>query len=107
MKGEGDCYEAAVHAMLEMPLGMRADAMLVHGTVIGTAGDVVGQRFGHAWVELAGDVVLDGSNGHSYVGRRETYYSVGSVEVDRRYTFAQMMAAMARAKHYGPWPEGL
>lgn len=72
--------------------------------VTGTAGDVVGVDYDHAWIELGDDVVLDVANGSTDVVRREVYYAAGTVRDVVRYTREQARAAMVETGHYGPWP---
>ncbi len=100
MRGEGNCYEAAVqllYAHRECP-GIE----LVHGTVTGQ-GPIAGVRYGHAWVEI-GDVVFDPSNGRMVVARKPIYYAAGEItEPVERYTFREAALCMLETGHYGPW----
>jgi hypothetical protein len=104
-KGDGNCYEAAVTVMMEADAEMRPDMMLCHGTALGTGGDALGLRYGHAWVELGSKFVVDRSNGHDHVGPVKPYYAAGSIEDVVRYTFEQMAERLLDTRHYGPWHE--
>lgn len=103
-EAKGDCYEAAVHTMLDLNKDVRPYARLCHGTVVGNAEPVLGVPFGHAWVEVGG-AVLDNSNGGSTITPMERYYQRGSIEpaTVTRYTYDEMCLAMVKARHYGPW----
>ena len=106
--GEGDCYEAAAHLFISLPAEVRANARLCHGKAIGTGGDALGLRFGHAWVEqviFGAHLVRDNANGHDYLGPAERYYAVGQVHDVQTYTYGQMLRMLAKHQHYGPWPE--
>lgn len=104
--GEGDCYDTALHLLITMPAQVRDTARLVHARVTGNGPNTLGQRYGHAWVEM-GDTVFDFSNGNQYVGRRERYYRAGKVDEAEvtRYTWDEAATLALRTKHYGPWPE--
>ena len=96
----GDCYEAA--AMFVVAHAKSHGIRLVHGEVTGTGGEVLGIRYGHAWVEL-GDVVIDPSNGRCVVVRRPVYYAVGQAASTRAYTPDQAIRFLIDTRHYGPW----
>ena len=85
MTGEGDCYEAA--AKLLYVHRLCPGIVLVHGTVTGQ-GPIAGIRYGHAWIEIGDDVVLDPSNGRFVCARKADYYAVGEInEPVTRYAF--------------------
>jgi len=97
----GDCYEAAAKAMLDLHrAGLSEGARLMQGEPVGRGG-IAGRRFGHAWVEVSGQVFdltvsprpMDPSN----------YYSLGQIETPRGYTFEQARGFMLDLEHYGPW----
>jgi hypothetical protein len=98
----GDCYVAAVHLLMRLD----DSAVLCHGTVTGTGGEVLGQRYGHAWIECEG-FVHDHSNGHKLTAWRTTYYRIGQIDATniKRYTRAQAAVEMLRTGHYGPWDD--
>jgi NAD/NADP transhydrogenase beta subunit len=98
MSGRGDCFLAAAHMVME-----DSTLVLVHGTVVGTGGAVLGQRFCHAWCEDGDGMVLDHSNGRKLEVPAELYYSVGAIENIRRYSSAEAAAQMFKTGIYGPW----
>ncbi len=101
----GDCYQAAIRAMWDLECdGTAGVAELVHGTVTGEEGDVIGERYGHAWIEI-GEVVIDRSNGRELAVIREEYYRRGEVVAEecRRYNLKELSEEMLRTDHYGPW----
>lgn len=105
----GDCYQAAVRAMWDLVCdGTVKFAALVHGTVKADSGDIIGERYGHAWVEIGG-VVFDRSNGRDLAVPREEYYRRGEVVADEcsRYNLKEMSEEMLRTEHYGPWDRPL
>lgn len=103
-RGNGDCYDSAVDTMYALAPEARAFARLVHGTVIGNAEPVLNKAFSHAWVEMGG-VVIDNSNGNETVTRIERYYGIARIDPATvvRYTYEDMLFALVRHRHYGPW----
>lgn len=107
----GDCYEAAANFIAkEVSKEDESKFFLCHGIVVGTGGDVVGVRYGHAWVEMEpesgfGTLVIDRSNGRDITLPKELYYRVGSIDPANviRYTKQQAMAKLSSTGHYGPW----
>lgn len=79
---------------------------IVHGLVTGTGGEAEGLRYGHAWVEIAGSICADGSQGGEPVTvPKSAYYDIGSVRPDEtcRYSLKEAHRAMVDYGHYGPW----
>lgn len=107
MKINGDCYEVHAKAILDIgddrpsPL-IGAQTMLCHGSVWHPES----KRHGHCWLELDEDVVLDVSNGHSVLMRREKYYKVGKVQKVKRYTPEQTRDNLLKYGTYGDWKGG-
>lgn len=105
----GDCYEAAMHYIMDHCLGMGVeepnhDLRLVHGEVAGQ-GPLEGTTFGHAWIEH-GDTVIDTSNGRDIRMPRSLYYALGKIgELDNTHVYTPKEAAKACFEHqvYGPW----
>lgn len=92
----GDCYEKNGNAFIEgMP------GLLCHGTVWHPN---VGWH-GHCWIELNEDVVMDFSNGHHAVLRREVYYKAGKVKDVKKYNIEQARNLIVKEGTYGPWKE--
>ena len=90
----GDCYEVHGKAITEGMLGL-----LCHGTVWHPD---VGWH-GHSWIELNEDVVIDISNGHHAVLRREVYYEIGKVKDVKKYDVERAIELMLEKGTYGPW----
>lgn len=112
-KGKGDCFRASLDTATELLAKDPACRLfVVHGEPVGTGGEAEGIRYPHAWVEAevgggnsTGFVVIDRSNGKSFVVDRELYYSVGSIVHDdvRRYTAKEALSLAVKHGHYGPW----
>lgn len=102
-RGEGNCYDAAVGVMMAADLDLRGSMKLCHGTALGTGGDALGLRYGHAWVEVDDKFVIDRSNGHDHFGRRDAYYEAGTIRDVVRYDYDEMVAKLLSTRHYGPW----
>lgn len=105
----GDCYEAALHYIMDHCLGMGVkepnhNLRLVHGEVAGQ-GPMAGTTFGHAWIE-DGDTVIDQSNGRDIVMPKELYYALGKIgELGNTHVYTPEEARDKCLKHevYGPW----
>lgn len=105
----GNCFPAAAITAAELA-AMGATPLIVHGIATGTAGEVEGRPFWHAWVELQlpgeGWMVADWSNGNprAFI-RRQTYYRVGRIKQHQlwRFTPVQALAALEAYGHPGPW----
>lgn len=105
----GDCYEAAVHYILDHVLGMGVkepnhDLRLVHGEVAGQ-GPLEGVTYGHAWIE-DGDTVIDTSNGRDIRMPRSLYYAlgrIGELNNTHAYTPEEVRSKVLEHRIYGPW----
>lgn len=105
----GDCFPRAAEVAAEVT-AMGYAPLIVHGIVTGSAGEVAGRPYWHAWVELQlpgeGWMVADWSNGkgRSFIARR-AYYRAGKVQQHQvwRFSPAQALAALDRYGHAGPW----
>jgi len=101
--GAGDCYDTAAAFVVE---ASDPNTVLCHGTALGTGGEALGLRYGHAWVEVevAGEwLVIDRANGFDYLGRRDRYYAAGTIREVKRYPKALAMQMLLQRRHYGPW----
>jgi hypothetical protein len=100
-QGFGDCYEVHGRFIMDGVLNksLLSDTHLCHGSVF--APDV--GRHGHCWIELGNDVVMDISNGHSFIGRRDEYYRVGQVKSVKRYTPEEARNMVLKYGHWGDW----
>ena len=104
-KGKGRCFENAVKFMLTTE--GNPNYKLVHGYPTGTGGNAKGIKYGHAWVELSDEVVID----PSISGKppkfclKNVYYEVGSIKEKevRKYTYDEMREQMLLTNHYGIW----
>ena len=100
-EGTGDCYAVALRLVCANP-----GALLVHGTVVGNGGDVLGVRYPHAWVELdgpAGTICIDRSRGQDINAYRDAYYEAGKVEHATRYTYDEAKVMWTERQTIGPW----
>ena len=98
----GDCYEAALHYMLDN--AGNNSLRLVHGEVAGQ-GPLQGCTYGHAWIE-EGDLVIDVSNGRDIRLPKELYYAIGRInELNNThvYTLKEMAQRAKEYEVYGPW----
>jgi hypothetical protein len=80
-------------------------AFLCHGVVIGNGGDVLGERYWHAWIELDGDqgtICIDRSGGKD-AAAPQNVYAVGQVEQVTRYTLTETLVNCQRSDMAGPW----
>jgi hypothetical protein len=100
--GLGDCYKAAWEAIGRF--SDRSGWALCHGTVTGTGGEVLGEDYGHAWIEGDG-WVIDESNGADRAVPRDVYYRVGNVRDVTRYKPTEAAAVALRHSTYGPWED--
>ena len=101
---KGDCYEAAGKYVVDQFVLGNDKLVLVHGTVIGTGGDVKGVGYGHAWVE-DGETIFDKSNGRNLELPKVLYYHVGQITETQRYSFKEAQKAILDTGHWGPWGE--
>ena len=105
----GDCYEAAVHYILDHVLGVGVkdpnhDLRLVHGEVAGQ-GPLEGVTYGHAWIE-DGEFVIDTSNGRDLCLPKSVYYRIGRIDEignTHVYTPEEVRTNVLERTVYGPW----
>jgi hypothetical protein len=97
----GNCYEAAFAFQSRHP-----KAMLVHGMPVGRGKENAGQRFGHAWCEMDGqvyDITLPGGTRGMHP---LLYYALGDLVYEKhtwRYDRERACVMALRFGHYGPW----
>lgn len=96
----GDCYEVAVVALIELHRGGVRDVYVVHGEPLGR-GPIKGERYGHAWLEVNGEV-FDLTVDAEPIDRT-VYYALGRIEDPRRYSGDQVRSFLVDSGHYGPW----
>ena len=91
----GNCYEVHGKAIsLD-----EVEGLLCHGI----AWHPLTGWHGHCWIELNEDVVMDFSNKHQAVLRRERYYKIGKVKNVKRYTASEARELMLKTHSFGPW----
>jgi hypothetical protein len=103
----GDCYQAAAELVVLPNGALEGVALeLVHGEVLGQ-GPLEGVRYGHAWVELNGALVLDHSNGREIHLPAAVYYELGDIDPASvvRYDASEARRKLIEFEHYGPWGE--
>lgn len=98
---KGDCFEAHGQIVLR---ARTAGFLLCHGTVEGTGGEVEGQRYDHAWIEVNG-MVIDQSNGRNCSCTKRKYYEIGKVKDVKRYTSEEVAKKTFETENWGPWDE--
>jgi hypothetical protein len=113
----GDCFQAALRTVMDMPKEEQDGCYVVHGYPMGQ-GDIEGIRFVHAWVEakekvaetddgesISIDVVIDNSNGKEVSMPRAMYYRLGKIDPDEvvRYEVQEAFLKAVTTGHYGPW----
>lgn len=119
--GTGDCFPAAAALVIhgdELVRGLSGaggatrHVYACHAKVLGTSGEVAGERYWHAWVEIGPpdddeSVVVDWSNGHRYVLARHDYYRIGSIDPAKvlRYTRRDVRYWLTRTGIAGPWEQ--
>ncbi|WP_019584233.1 hypothetical protein [Thioalkalivibrio sp. ALE16] len=107
MRTPGNCCKSAYQGLeaVTRTIGRADNAELVHGLVTGTGGGIEGLRYGHAWVEINGIMVLDYSQARPMTVPRELYYRTGNIDPAKtvRYTLDVALQFLLDRKHYGPW----
>lgn len=95
----GNCFEVALHTFMEDMV----NRTLVHGIVTGQ-GPIKGIKYNHAWVEENG-VVVD--NTVHITLPCEVYYSLGQIEITRKYDRLNVNKMIEKFGTYGPWDKEL
>lgn len=94
----GNCFVVSLEKFMENPTRYK----LVHGVVTGQ-GVLEGIPYCHAWVE-DGDTVIDMTLPSSM--RRfpkDAYYSIGNIEITKKYNHRQVLENVCKYETYGPW----
>src|SRR5262249_17729628 len=89
----GECYATALYFLHET-----IEARLVHGTVRGFNG-----RIAHAWVELAADVIFDGTLQAFF--QAAGYRRVLQAQEEHSYGRTQALLVCASSGTGGPWTD--
>jgi len=95
---QGQCYTLAYDWMVD---NMNVKAKLIHADVIGIGGDVKGKTYGHAFILLEDNKVLDVCTGVTM--DKDTYYSIGQVNNVKEYTAREAAIEGIESGHRGPW----
>jgi hypothetical protein len=74
---------------------------MVHADVVGTMGDVKGRTYGHAFILLGDNQVLDVCTNSTIA--KEVYYKVGQVSNVKEYTINEAAERAVETGTYGPW----
>jgi hypothetical protein len=91
-----ECYPTALNYVLYLPEENRSTVTLVHGFCVKH-----GAPYGHAWVELPGEVVFDGVMQRFY--DKAGYYQAKRCTDTHRYTLEEACELFLKHNHYGPW----
>lgn len=101
----GHCYRTAFeYVQRELMRDDNTKVLLVHANVTGTGGDVIGHKYGHAFV-LDGDTVIDTETNIRMP--YEKYVDLGTVEDEIIYEANEAMIHGMVTGHSGPWHDGL
>lgn len=74
---------------------------MVHADVVGTMGDVKGRTYGHAFILLGDNQVLDVCTNSTIA--KDEYYRVGQVSNVKEYTPEEALKTAVEKGTYGPW----
>jgi len=69
-------------------------------------GSLTGISFGHCWIEVGNDIVIDKSNGNNILMRRSKYYELGKIDKLnnlKKYDYIAFAKAIGKYGHWGPW----
>jgi hypothetical protein len=122
VKATGDCYEAAIKAVWDIPEDEQWRYRVVHGYPTGQ-GKIAGVEHSHAWVERTDDVppeaaeygfgpecftsCIDKSNGKDIEVPRGLYYGIGNIDPARclYYEVREACRMVIEYGHWGRWEE--
>ena len=97
---QGDCYKLTFNWLMEN--GGGKDMKLVHADVVGLGGDAKGKTYGHAFILLGENTVLDVCTNTTI--DKKSYYEVGQVTNAKEYTLQEaVQKAVIETGHFGPW----
>ncbi len=88
----GKCFDTAGR----FALNNYSEGDLIHGTI--NIGEV---KIAHAWIELPGNVVFDGTQTQFF--DKSDYYKVTKAIPEHRYTFDKAREFMMDEGYFGPW----
>jgi hypothetical protein len=85
-----------------MENGEGKNIKMAHADVVGDGGDVKGKTYGHAFILLGDDKVLDVCQNTTMDKRK--YYDMGQVSNVKEYTLQEaVQKAVVETGHFGPW----
>ena len=97
----GNCFENCARALIDQP---EADWKLVHAVCTGhPASEIAGVRYGHAFLLLGDDMVLDMTTDRAVLVGKDEYYELGKVQEVAVYDRAAMLLQLRYNRHFGPW----
>lgn len=99
--GGGTCYPDAFNWMMNNS-SAQDSAKLAHATVTGY-GPIEGIEYGHAFILINDNFVIDVATGKEIGIPKDEYYKVGKVKDVKLYTLNEMIEAALSSGHYGPW----
>lgn len=91
-KNYGKCFDTSGR----FALNNYEEGNVVHGSIT-----LHGVKIAHAWVELPGDVVFDGTQTQFF--DKNDYYKVTGAVKQHEYTFDEARTKMLSQGHFGPW----
>lgn len=91
-KSPHNCYRKALDYAWAKGTAI-PELRVIHGVIFGMVG--------HAWIELPGNVVFDGTMQQFY--DRDVYYRHQRARVMRSYTMMEANALLLSEDHYGPY----
>ena len=102
----GDCYDKHGRIISGMwDKEEEKEYKLCHGVAILKTD---GKPFGHCWIEVGHNTVIDKSNGNDFHGPKMLYYTVGGIpakgwEKIYKYSPSQVREKILETSHWGPW----
>jgi len=89
----GTCYPDAARYVIK-----HEEGTLVHGTTIS-----LGNRMGHAWVELPGGFIWEPYSGETIA--RERFQELSDPIEHAKYSSEEVAVLTLKTRHFGPWTE--
>ena len=102
---KGNCYETNSD-LFTRQFCNHEGARLVHG--LPTLQKPPFVKYGHCWIELDNEIVVDVSNGKFCVAPKGVYYRAGEIDEGEcvKYTKADVYTNQQIHMHHGPWTDG-
>lgn len=102
-KNLGNCFEIHCRSFV---FGLGICGIFEEGELLLCQGDIYHHEIGwheHCWLELAGVVVLDISNGNNYAGLVDVYYRLSQAKNVQRFTREEAQEKMMQTGIWGDW----